>query len=81
MTAVGLVRKFDHLGRIVLPKALRDSLEIHMGTSVAIYVEGDSIILEKERAHCFLCGGFESVNEVMDKKICSSCLEELKKLG
>lgn len=50
MRADGIVRKFDDLGRVVIPKALRQQI---FGTSetenmpVEIFVDGDNIILRK----------------------------------
>lgn len=47
MKATGVVRKVDELGRIVLPKELRNVLQIDKSTSLEIYVENDKIILKK----------------------------------
>ena len=47
MKSTGIVRKVDELGRIVIPKELRRTLEIAEKDSLEIYVEGASIILKK----------------------------------
>ena len=47
MKAIGIVRKVDELGRIVLPKELRDLHGLFCGMPVEIYVDGDNIILHK----------------------------------
>ena len=44
---IGIVRKVDELGRIVLPVELRRTLSIAERDSMEIYVEGDTIILKK----------------------------------
>ena len=46
MKATGIVRKIDGLGRIVIPAELRNLRGWDHGTPVAIFVEGDQIILE-----------------------------------
>ena len=45
--SIGIVRKVDELGRIVLPIELRRTLNIAERDSVEIFVEGNSIILKK----------------------------------
>lgn len=47
MKSTGVVRKIDELGRIVVPKEIRRSLNISDGEEVEIFVEEDSIILKK----------------------------------
>ena len=47
MKAAGIVRRIDSLGRIVLPKELRNILDIHSGGSIEIFVDGDKIVLQK----------------------------------
>jgi AbrB family transcriptional regulator, transcriptional pleiotropic regulator of transition state genes len=47
MKSTGIVRKIDELGRVVLPKELRRTLEIEKSDSVEIFVDGESVILRK----------------------------------
>lgn len=47
MRSLGIVRKVDHLGRIVIPKELRNSLQLETGAPMEIFVEEDRIILRK----------------------------------
>lgn len=47
MKATGIVRQVDPLGRVVLPKELRDIMEIKEKTPLEIYTDKDSIILKK----------------------------------
>lgn len=47
MKATGVVRKIDELGRIVIPKEIRRTLNINDGEEVEIFVDNDSIILKK----------------------------------
>ena len=47
MKSTGIVRKLDHLGRIVLPKELRRTLDLPEGTPMEIYIDGNRIVLRK----------------------------------
>lgn len=47
MNKTGIIRKIDELGRIVLPKELRKTLNIKAGDDLLISIESNKIILEK----------------------------------
>ena len=47
MKSTGIVRKIDHLGRVVIPMELRRTLNIEDGTPLEIFTEGNQIILQK----------------------------------
>ncbi|MDA2164260.1 AbrB/MazE/SpoVT family DNA-binding domain-containing protein [Bacillus cereus group sp. Bc252] len=50
MKSTGITRKVDELGRVVLPKELRDTLGITERAPLEIYVDGEKIILKKYEA-------------------------------
>ena len=43
----GFVRKVDRLGRVVIPKEVREIHQWEEGSPIEMYVEGDKIILQK----------------------------------
>jgi transcriptional pleiotropic regulator of transition state genes len=47
LKSTGILRKIDHLGRIVIPRETRRVLEIAEKDWVEIFVEGEEIILEE----------------------------------
>lgn len=48
MKSTGIVRKVDQLGRIVIPKELRRTLQIvEIEDSLEIYIDGNIVILKK----------------------------------
>ena len=47
MINTGIIRKIDELGRIVLPKELRKTMNINAGDDFKIILENEKIILEK----------------------------------
>ncbi|EJQ92925.1 AbrB/MazE/SpoVT family DNA-binding domain-containing protein [Bacillus cereus] len=47
MKATGVTRKVDDLGRVVIPKELRNTLGIKEKSPLEIFVEGEDIVLQK----------------------------------
>ncbi len=47
MKTIGVVRRIDDLGRVVIPKEIRKTLKIKDGESVEIFIESDNIVLKK----------------------------------
>lgn len=77
MKSIGIVRKIDELGRVVLPIELRRTLNIDIKDPVEIFVEGDLIILKKYEPACIFCGEATNVENFRGKNVCKSCAEEL----
>ena len=76
---MGVVRKLDDLGRIVIPIELRRTMDIGLRDTLEIFVEDDKIILKKYHPACIFCNDARDVIYYKDKLICKRCLEELKK--
>ncbi len=78
MKSTGIVRKLDVLGRMVLPKSLRETLNLDFKDPLEIYVDGDQIILKKYEPACVFCGDARNVENFKGKNICENCLIEMK---
>lgn len=76
MKSIGVVRKIDQLGRIVLPKELRDNLEFEENQPLEIYVKEDLIILKKYKPGCYCCGNLEVEAKVLGLNLCKKCIDE-----
>ncbi|AQQ55490.1 AbrB/MazE/SpoVT family DNA-binding domain-containing protein [Planococcus lenghuensis] len=65
MKSTGVIRKMDPLGRIVVPKELRRTLDIENGDPIEIFVEEDLIILKKYNARgaCAVTGEVTAENK------------------
>jgi transcriptional pleiotropic regulator of transition state genes len=76
----GIVRKIDELGRVVLPKEMREVFRIKVGNPLEFYYDevAATIILIPYRPGCLICGEMEGLIEFRKKKVCKSCLEKLK---
>ena len=77
MKSIGSTHKIDELGRIVIPKKIRTSLEIKTDDPMEIYVEENKIILKKKEERCVFCSGVTELTDFKDKKICKQCKEEI----
>jgi len=77
MKSTGIVRKVDDLGRIVLPKELRDHYGIDVKDPLEIYVEDGNIILSKYEPACIFCGEKRNVVMYKNKTICESCRQKI----
>lgn len=80
MKSIGVVRKVDELGRIVIPVELRRNLNIAERDAVEIYVDGEQIILKKYEPACIFCGNAKEVVNYKGKNICEKCMKEMKEL-
>ncbi|ELK47213.1 AbrB/MazE/SpoVT family DNA-binding domain-containing protein [Halobacillus sp. BAB-2008] len=45
MKALGIVRKLDELGRVVIPKEVRDSQGWQPGQPLEMFMDGESMVL------------------------------------
>lgn len=78
--AIGIVRKVDELGRIVLPIELRKSMDIGELQPVEIYVDGETINVKKYVPSCIFCGGVDNMKVIREKDVCNDCISEMKEI-
>ena len=80
MRALGVVRKIDELGRVVIPVEVRRRFGIDVKDSVEIYIDdNDSIILKKYEPACIFCNSTKEVINYRGRNICKACIDRLKK--
>ena len=78
MKSTGIVRNIDDLGRIVIPKELRTSLDMKEGSSIEMFIEGDKLILSRVYRGCYFCEANAELKEFNGKTICTGCIEKIK---
>lgn len=78
MVNVGLVRKIDGLGRIVIAAELRRTMGLTEGTPIEVFTEGEYIMLKKYSPSCIFCGEAREVVNYKGKNICTKCRNELR---
>jgi len=76
MKSTGMVKKIDDLGRLVIPKEIRNALGIDK-ENVEFFMDGDKLIVQKWTAHCIFCGSTDDLVEYKEKLICSTCRSEI----
>ena len=79
MKSTGIVRRVDELGRIVLPKELRDTLYIKEKDPIEILVDGEDIVLRKFARGCVFCGSVEAVFDFFVRSVCVACAHRFAK--
>lgn len=77
MKSLGIVRKIDELGRLVLPIETRRALGLSAGEGVEIFVDSDRVILKKYEPACIFCGDADDVIIFNGKKVCRKCAADL----
>lgn len=81
MKSIGVVRRIDELGRIVVPKEMRRILRIREGDSIEISNDIDRIILKKyslvESVNNFITQYVEAVHMSSKKEIIVTDTEKI----
>ncbi|WP_300561660.1 AbrB/MazE/SpoVT family DNA-binding domain-containing protein [uncultured Oscillibacter sp.] len=75
MKSIGIVRRVDNLGRIVIPKETRKMLGILIRDPIEILIEGDRILLRKYVETCSMCGKNEELQSIGNLKLCRACIQ------
>ena len=80
MKAKGIVRRIDELGRIVIPKEMREMHGIKNNDTVEIVSDGNKITVTKFLPGCSICSKDEELVDFDDKKLCRGCIEKIKQV-
>lgn len=76
----GIIRRLDKLGRVVIPKEIRNRFDIIEKDPLEMFVQGESIILKKYVPNCMFCGNEKELVEFKEKIMCKKCCENIKKI-
>ena len=77
MNSIGMTRRIDALGRIVVPAELRRILEIRVGDLLDIRVVDGRVVLAKVEQTCVFCRSVDGLRSYHEKLVCSECVERL----
>lgn len=81
MKSTGMRRSVDRMGRVVIPREIRNQLKIENGVdSFEIYMEDDKVILKKFRPTCIFCDSFLDNVDYAGYSICKDCIDKLAEL-
>lgn len=80
MNSMGICRRVDEHGRIVLPIELRRVLGMNEGDYVEIFADNDAkrMMLRKYRTGCLFCGSMAMLSYFKEWYICRSCLRDME---
>ena len=73
----GMKRKIDKLGRVVVPKSLRNALGVDLNDEISMTLSGDNIVISKATGICALCSKEETFLQVNNKQICKTCYKKI----
>ena len=78
----GIMRGVDELGRIVIPKEIRTSLNIMTNDLFDIFIDEQpsesAIVLTRSTACCVICNSPEGLTCFNGKNICHLCIAAIK---
>ena len=73
------IKKVQELGRVTIPKEVRDTLDIDEGDAIEMYVDGNRMILQKYLPGCVFCGHVHKTIEHGGLVVCLDCIKQLQK--
>ena len=80
MKSTGIVRRVDELGRVVVPKEIRNQFNISERDPIEIFIDGNSIVLRKFEPNCIFCGSSKKLITYNDKQVSDNCFNKLAKI-
>lgn len=80
MKPTGVIRPVDKMGRVVIPKEIRERLKIENDKdSFEIYTDDDLVVLKKYQPNCVFCHSLADSVPYMGYTVCNDCIEKLNK--
>lgn len=80
MKPTGDIVKIDSLGRILIPKSVRNRMSLQENDPLEFFVEEDKLVLRKYRPGCVFCGECSDTIMFANKLVCKLCAEKIKKI-
>ena len=73
----------DQLGRIVIPKPLRNKMNLKEHDNFEIFIDSDKrnmekLILKKVKNKCEICGSEKNIKKIEGFIVCENCAEKIK---
>lgn len=80
MKDTGIVRRVDDLGRIVIPKELRRTLDIKTDAPMEIFVDGEDVVIRKYHPNTNITSDYESALIMVCNETGKDPVEYLRKV-
>jgi transcriptional pleiotropic regulator of transition state genes len=78
MSMIGMARRIDQLGRIVVPAEFRKMLGIDPGDGLEMRIENGALVLIKVSPACAICANESHLVPIGDKFICDECARKVR---
>jgi transcriptional pleiotropic regulator of transition state genes len=78
---MGMARRIDQLGRVVVPAEFRKLLCIDALDQLEMHVEEEKghLVLRRVAPACAICGSADILIDVRDRFVCSECAGEIRR--
>ena len=74
-----IVRKIEGLGRMVIPKAIREHMGLTSEDSIEfIVMENGEVMIKKFAEVCVFCGSKDGITGFGGAYICQNCVDKMK---
>lgn len=76
-----MTRPLDHLGRIVIPKEMRISMNMKRGDPLELFIDTEKKMLGFKKytgVSCRMCNSIEQLTYFKENLLCHECILELK---
>lgn len=74
----GIVRQLDELGRVVIPKEMRNVLGIKARDDLELTIDEEKVVIKKVKRSCAICGTEEDLIDIDSKSVCRKCAKKVK---
>ncbi len=76
---IGMTRRIDQLGRVVVPAELRRLLGMQEGDVISFSARGGELVLRRVEPSCAICGSdADDLVDLRDKHLCQGCVQEIR---
>ncbi|MBQ7034011.1 MAG: AbrB family transcriptional regulator [Clostridia bacterium] len=79
MLELGIIRKMEDNGRVVIPAEIRREMKWEHYTPLELFIDQGGVLLRTYEKTCVFCGGRDDVQLFENKPICQSCINRLQK--
>lgn len=79
MKQIGYVSKIDTLGRVVIPKPVRQMFNLEKEDAIEILPKDNGLLIRKYQPTCLFCGEIDNVISHEGITVCAECIEKMHK--
>ncbi|MCH5202811.1 MAG: AbrB/MazE/SpoVT family DNA-binding domain-containing protein [Oscillospiraceae bacterium] len=77
MRQIGYVSKIDTLGRVVIPKPVRQMYNLEKEDSIEILPKENGLLIRKYQPTCLFCGETDNVISHQGVTVCEECIKTM----